>query len=260
MTGKKQFDAEQIWFGMMVLMPMVVLTRLAGEVTDSGGLEMLYSGLFGGIGGGMGALAYYLSKGKGTAIKLIATTVLIAVVGLVFYLIITQWKTDVSSTDEVLLEQEWITQRIGHIEFETPIKLVLESEEIPEEAFPFIKELNTYSDNNPERSTLFIQSILKQDTQQIETNFFGSLNGMLGAIGVDMSEVKLRVLWADEQDLSVAFKFERNNDSLGGYGYMLKRGFILESVWLMPAEKGFSDEYVDAFEFRIMPYKEAIKE
>lgn len=238
----------------MVGLPLIFFPRLAPDLTDSAGTQILYAGILGGIGGGVGAIFYAITKKKGLIPRLLGLLGIIAIIAVTLYAMSVSDKNKaIAVQDATLLEQEWITQQIGHIEFDAPERLVEQSGDFGQEYSSHYEKVTYYGDGNADRATLFIETVLKQDTHSIDNLFFGSLNGILEKSKVEPSDVKLKVIYADTEELSVAFKYKKGIDSLGGFGYMFLNGTAMESLWLIPKEKGFSDEYVEEFEFGIFP-------
>lgn len=247
MAEKKNINENQMWTMSMAVIPVVILMNVGNELTDDSGMRILYAGLFGGIGGLLGFAAIYLTKGKNRGIKILATIITILISGLTIYLLSSK------PTDSEILEQEWVTQKIGKIEFDSPTKLELQKNEIPETVKWFYSELNLYSDENTERSTSFLQTKILIDTLSIESGFAGALEGMLQKMEINLDDVELEIFGAEEDEISSMFSFELNGRKVNGYGYMYLKGKTLESIWLMPLERGFSKEYIEVFEMGIVP-------
>lgn len=87
MTEKKTIDKNQIWQMLMIIIPVVMLSNAAQELTVEGDMQIIYAALFGGIGGLIGFVAHSLTKDKGTNLKLIVTVSLIILSGMVLYII-----------------------------------------------------------------------------------------------------------------------------------------------------------------------------
>jgi hypothetical protein len=76
MTNKKD-KKEQIWTALFLVTPLVILTRLSELIGDNATSGILFSGIFGGLGGLLGWTFYYFVKTKTTLTKIITLTVLI---------------------------------------------------------------------------------------------------------------------------------------------------------------------------------------
>lgn len=246
MTKNKERE-EQIWLSVMLMVPVIVGGSIGGEVTSNSGLSMLYAGLYGGLGGAIGYGAYFFCKNKGFLAKLTAAVALIAVSGIALFLLISV------PSDEEFIDQEWVLQRIGTIEFETPVELQLDSDEVPEQVKFFYEELKIYSDGDNERITSFIQAKTTTDTMAIERSFSGGLEGMLGKMNVDLDGVEIEFLVADEEEISAIFDFDLNGKRMKGFGFMFKKGKVLDALWLLPLKRSFSEEYIENFELGILP-------
>jgi hypothetical protein len=247
MTEKKKLDENQIWTMVMTILPVVILMNAGNELTDDSGMRVLYAGVFGGLGGLIGFVSNYLTKEKSRISKIFTTISLIAISGLTIYLLSSK------PSDTEILNQEWVTQKIGKIEFDSPTKLTLLNTEIPESAKWFYSEMNLYSDEGSERMTSFLQTKILIDTLSVEDAYSGALEGMLQKMKVNMEDVELKVFGADEEEVSSMFSFNLNSIKIYGYGFMYKNENTLESIWLMPLERGFSKDYIEEFEAGIFP-------
>lgn len=248
MTGlKKKLNKNQIWTVVMAVLPAVILMNAGNELTDDRGIRVLYAGVFGGIGGLIGFAANYLTKDKSRLVKILTSILIVVSCGLTLFFISPE------VTDSEILDQEWITQRIGMIEFDAPTKLKLQSSEIPESLKGFYSKINLYQDERTDRITSFIETKILIDTLSIENLFSGALEGMLNKLEVNLDELEIEVFTADEEEISAMFSFELNRKKVNGYGFMCMNKGRLESIWLMPLKNGFSKAYIEEFEFGIIP-------
>lgn len=247
MTEKKKIDENEIWILVMIISPVIILMNAGNELTDHSGISILYSGIFSSLGGLIGGLASYLTKDKNRIVKVFATITLIVVSGLTISLLSSK------PSDTEIINQVWITQKIGSIEFDSPTKLSLQLSEIPESVKWFYNEMNFYSDEGSERIISFLQTKILVDTLSIDEAFSGALEGMLKKMEVKMEDVELDVFGADKLEVSCMFSFNLNGEKVNGYGFMYMNKDILESIWLMPIKRGFSKDYIEEFEAGIIP-------
>ncbi len=73
---EKQKNKEQIWETLFIIIPVLILVRLGDNFAINGIHEILYSGLFGAIGGVLGYGAFHLSKKHNLLTKIIILTVI----------------------------------------------------------------------------------------------------------------------------------------------------------------------------------------
>ncbi len=66
---KKNIDKGQIWMTVFGVVPVVLLMNLGEYFSNDSGMRILYSGLFGGIGGAIGFGLYKIVKDKSILIK-----------------------------------------------------------------------------------------------------------------------------------------------------------------------------------------------
>ncbi len=247
MTEKKKIDENQIWLMTMVIIPLIVSINLGTVLTNDSNYSILYSGLFGGISGLIGFGAFYLTKNSSRLIKGV-TTIAIFSAGVSLAILIQQ-----KPTEKQLLEQQWITQKIGTIEFDSPSKLELKSNKIPDGVKSFYSELKLYTDEEKDRTTSFINSKINADSVVIENSFIGALNGMLQNLDVDINDVQFEVFTNDAEEFSAMFSFELNGKTVHGYGFMYHSNDELDSIWLMPLSNGFSVDYIKSFDSSVLP-------
>ena len=247
MNKRNKLDENQLWTMVLTILPVVILMNAGTELTDNAGMRILYAGFFGGLGGLIGFGADFLTKDKNRIIKIFTTISIIAICGLTIYLLSSR------PSDSEILKQEWVTQKIGKIEFESPTKLKLLTNEIPESVKWLYSEINLYADGGVERVTFFLQTKIQKDTFSIENAFSSSLEGMLKKINIDIKNLELEVFYADEKEVSSLFSFDLNGEKVNGYGFMYMNENFLESIWLMALKRGFSKEYIEKFEAGIFP-------
>lgn len=247
MTEKKKLDENQIWTTVMTVLPVVILMNAGNELTDDSGIRVLYAGVFGVIGGLIGFVANYLTKDKNRLVKILTSILIVLSCGLTLFFLSSK------PTDAKILDEEWTTQKIGMIEFDSPTKLELQTSEIPKSVKWFYSELNLYSDEGKDRITSFMETKILIDTLTIENAYSGALEGILNKFDVNMDEVELEVFGAYEEEVSSMFSFELNGKKVNGYGFMYMNKGRLESIWLMPLKRGFSKDYIEEFEAGIIP-------
>ncbi|QNR23654.1 hypothetical protein [Croceimicrobium hydrocarbonivorans] len=247
MTEKKKLNEDQIWTLVMTILPMMLLGNVGRELTDDSLNRVLFGALLGGIGAGFGFAINYMVKDKGRISKILASIAILVVSGLALYFLISK------PSDEEILDQEWLRQKIGKVEFDSPSELKLQSSEIPESAKWFYSELKLYTDEGEDRIVALLKTKIRVDTFSLANAFSYQLEGTLSQMKVDLEHVDLEFFMADEEEVSAMFSFSRNGKAVNGYGYMYKYENSLESIWLMPIKQGFSKEYIEVFDSRIIP-------
>lgn len=238
---------DQIWQGVFLTIPTVFAYNLANDIAPDNQTSILYAMLFGGIGAMVGYGLFYFLKNKSKLIKVLSLA------GFIIAAFLTVFLLSAKPSDEEILKGKWITQTIGEVQFDNPKELTLTSSEIPESVKWYYKELKTYSDSNQDRITIFLDSKIATDTIPIIESYSSYLEGMLQKQGVNEETFKIEPIISDKEEISAKFTFELNGKVVNGYGYMFKKGEILESIWLMPIKEGFSDEYIEEFEAGIFP-------
>ena len=240
---------EDVINWMFIFLPVIIFPILFKELFSYGKSDMIISALGGMIGGMIGFGIQSLIIKKSNLFKIIWLTIMFSVP--LIALIIIQKNSNFS--DKELLEEEWITQKIGNIEFHNPNKLNLQPNEIPESVKWFYSKMNIYSDEGKERITSFLETKILIDTVLIENTYSGALKGMLKNLKIKIEDIELEVFIADEEEISAMFTFNLNKEVVNGYGYMYKKNEVLESIWLMPLKRGFSTDYIEEFDAGIFP-------
>ncbi|WP_338769826.1 hypothetical protein WAF17_10625 [Bernardetia sp. ABR2-2B] len=72
MTKDKESKKEQIWMTIFTVIPVVLFMNVGEYFTDDSKMKILYSAVFGGLSGGIGAGLFLLFKNKSSLIKIIA--------------------------------------------------------------------------------------------------------------------------------------------------------------------------------------------
>lgn len=247
MTKKKKLDENQIWALIMVIIPVVILMNAGAELTEHSGLRTVYSGVFGGLGGLIGFLGYFLTRNKDRLVKILTTIIIIAISGFTVYFL------SLKSADSEILNQEWIAQKIGIIEFDSPTKLELDTSEIRDSIQMFYDEFILYSDHNKERKTYFLQTKNFDITHPLNMVFMKDLVVLLKPLEVSISEINLESFEGDENECSSMFSFMLKKERVRGYGFMYRNEETLESIWLIPVKRGFSRKYIEEFAIGIFP-------
>jgi len=241
MFNKNKFNENQIWQSVMTVIPFVFLMLLGNDFIESN-MRVLISGLLAGVGGMLGFIAYYFTKDKSRKIKIFTSIILLLGCFIPLYFLSS------NPSDADLLKQNWITQKIGNIEFDSPYKLKLQSEKIPESVEWFYEELKLFSDTQNGRSISFVQSKIKNDTLNVEDVFSMSLEGMLSKLHINMENVEMNIYEMDYEEISTRFSFKLNNQIVHGYAYVFMKENYVENLWLLPVNRGFSIDFIDEFE------------
>ena len=242
MTEKNKLDENQIWTMVMTLLPVVILMNAGDELTNHSGMRVLYAGVFGGIGAIIGFAANDFTKDKPRLVKILTSSIIILSCGLTLFFLSSK------PTDAEILDKEWTTQKIGQIEFDSPTKLERQTSEIPDADKWFYSQMNLYSDQGKDRITSFLETRFLVDTISIENAYSTTLEAMLNELNINLDDVELEISGADYEEVSASFSFLLNGEKVNGYGFMYMNKDRLESLWLIPLERGFSKDYIEEFE------------
>lgn len=244
MTNKSEDPQQTIpWDLIFILCPTILLSLLAKELfarelfTES----LIYSALGATVGGGLGFGASFLVKNQSTLVKTLTAVGLIAgILGITALIAPT-------ATDAQLIEQEWVEQSIGLLEFETPIPLEQISIDIPDSISSFVNNMNAYSDNQEGRMTYLVDYEFKTDTLPLDMGFAGALQFMMDRHGNNAQNLQFEDSYQDEEEIFGTISFELDGKPVKGYGHAAKDSNAFTIIWLFPITRGFSQEYVDWF-------------
>jgi len=239
---EKESNKDQIWLTVFTVLPAVLLGNLGGDLSKTIGVNnILSSAILGGSGAMVGFGLNQLMKDRSTQLKVVVLLVFFVTIGVAARILLSD------KTDEQLISEDWIIQKIGTISFESPTKLSLQTSKVPDGTELFYSSLEIFTDNNEERLTTFINAQILVDTLDLASSFGGSLEAMVTNIGVTEVEL-LDDHYMDSEKVIAKFTFQLNNVDVIGFGYMRLEGRILQSLWLMPIRKGYSLDYLDKFE------------
>ena len=251
----KQDKKELNWMMATMVLPMVLLMNFGRDLGQESVNRVIFSGLFAGLGVGIGYLFYYFSKKKSTAIRIAAIVfeTMICVIALVAF--------RPNPTDNELIGRKWKTQKLGEFEFDTPSLF-----EGVENNNTFIKSesikiFNSVVEEKYDRKTLYLKVQLKSDSAVIANIFQNMLSGLIVDSELARYQRKFEVMEEEtfengETIYSAKFSLEHEGEKFNGMGYLQVNGKVLESLWLIPQENSFSDDYIEEFEFGIIPFSE----
>lgn len=231
------------WETAFVVGPVVSLYFLARELFPE---SLVYGALGAMVGTGLGLGASFLVRNQSKLVKTLAAVGLIAgILGITALIAPT-------ATDAQLIEQEWVEQSIGLIEFETPIPLEQISIDIPDSISSFVNKMDAYSDNQEGRMTYLVDYEFKTDTLSLEKGFAGALQFMMDQHGDNAQNLQFDS-YQDEEEIFGTISFELDGKPVTGYAHAAKDSNAFTIILLIPITRGFSEEYVDWFSDSVFP-------
>ena len=235
---KKENKSEQIWLIAFMILPSTLLGKLGGDVSKFIGLNtILTSAILGGTGALIGYGFNQLLKNSSSVLKIVSLVAIFIAFGVVAKILLIQ------PSDETELSAEWKEQKIGTINFLHPSILELQSDQIPEGTENVYEAIEYYTDNQEDRITIFMRSVLKTDSINLETTFHRQVEAMLNNIGAE--ELELFETESNGTEITTRFKYILNSIELLGFAYMNFQERQLHSITLMPVTRTFSKEYID---------------
>lgn len=251
MEENKVNKSEQIWSQVFLVLPIIICMNIGRDFSDNESMRIIYSGLFAGLGGVLGFGAQQSFKNKSLKVKIIGLISVMVLCGGIGFIASMLSENKPEKNEAVTIDNNWVKQKIGMLEFESPRKLISQTVEIPKSTEWFYKEMEMYSDNGEDRVTSFIKSKINIDTLEVIDAFSVSLESMLNKIKVDVKSAEFEVYMADDEEVSAMFSFQLNGKVVHGFGLMFLQDNSLESIWLLPIKKGFSKEYIEKFRYAI---------
>lgn len=254
MTEATRIEKDQYWtIGFMIVI-IITLNQYRLDVQMALGCSsVLASGLLGAVGGALGAL---IAKGLEEFEPWWRILALFLVVGGIIATF-SLWAQ--SKEDSAIVQQAWHKQEIGDMIFETPAPLTLISEQIPENTAGFYGSVELYAnanleDNNYDRLIFAINSELLLDSIDLLESFVGSLES--GLENIDFSSFKLleEHSYQEKDEILSRFVIEVDGELLQGMGFAWHqaRQRTLQSLWLVPVSRGFSDVFIEKVESSIV--------
>lgn len=245
MTNKSE-NPQQTgpWETAFVVGPVVSLYFLARELFPE---SLVYGALGAMVGTGLGLGASFLVRNQSKLVKTLAAVgLIVGILGITALIAPT-------ATDAQLIEQEWVEQSIGLLEFETPIPLEQISIDIPDSISSFVNKMNAYSDNQEGRMTYLVDYEFKTDTLSLEKGFAGALQFMMDRHGDNAQNLQFEDSYQDEEEIFGTISFELDGKPVKGYGHAVKDSNAFTTIWLFPITRGFSEDYVDWFSDSVFP-------
>ena len=247
MTEKKKFDENIIWMIGFVIVPFVLLRPIVGDLL-MGNAKSMGSIILSAVGGMIGMGVFQLTATKDRKTKIIAMTAMLAI--LMALVVIARRKEN----DDDLVSDNWELQHIGALEFETPNELKRISAPSTGELFA-TPQLYTFNDGD--RIISAYSATLKSDSTSIVDAFTAVMEQSLLSMNIDLNSVEMDDINADENTLSTKFSIPSGDTTLLGFGYLFKHQTMIESLWLFPLRKGFSESYIKKFKEGIVTNPDA---
>ena len=226
------------WMLFIVLTPSIIALTIL-NTSDKG--SILLSATACGLIAGLGSFILQSTKSKSWLTRLFISFLFISATTITCL-----WAVQ-EPNDASLLEQKWLAQQLGETSFKVPYLLKKESVDVPDDLRFFYEELLIFSDQQNKRATLYIQFKLREEIGSLEAFFPNALDGMLQKIGLDPALLKVEKWKETPRLIERKISYEINNKHLSGYAYMHLKGKTIESLWLFPYKKGFSDAYIAHF-------------
>lgn len=235
--SKKENKNEQIWLIAFMIVPSTLLGKLGGDVSKIIGLNsILTSAILGGTGAIIGYGFNQLLKQSSNVLKIVSLVAFFFAFGVVARILLIQ------PSDETEVSAEWKDQKIGSINFLHPSILELQSDQIPEGTESAYEAFEYYTDKKEDRITIFMRSVLKADSINLETTFHGQVGAMLNNIGAE--ELELFETESNGTEITTRFNYKLNSVELLGFAYMNFQERQLQSITLMPVTRTYSKEYI----------------
>lgn len=228
----------------LLIGPAVALFFLTGDLFPE---SLAYPALGAMAGVGLGKGASFLVRNQSKLVKTLTAVGLIAgILGITALIAPT-------ATDAQLIEQEWVEQSIGLIEFETPAPLEQISIDIPDSISSIVNKMNAYSDSQEGRMTYLVDYEFKTDTLSLEKGFAGALQFMMNRHGDNAQGLQVEDSYQDEEEIFGTIAFELDGKPVTGYCHAVKDSNAFTIILLIPITRGFSEEYVDWFADSVFP-------
>ena len=233
-TSEKKKNNKDYWMVIYTVILLTVFPKI-GNLIFPQYQGILFSGICGAIGGGIGAGIYTIIKNKGIVLKISILIILTAVLFSSLFLFVRL------NSDQEIVKKSWKTHKIGKVSFQYPAEFT--QLEIGPEVKNQNCEIKIFSDNNNERIAMYLIYDFIENPLTMEESLSGSVLNALENIGATENE------WFDtnfsENTLSTKFKYKIEEKEYTGYGFIFNKDYHFESVYFIPYSKNYSNEYLN---------------
>jgi hypothetical protein len=230
----KPRNKPDYWMVVFVVILLTIVPQI-GRMVFPKQQGILFSALYGAIGGGLGALLYAIVKNRKTIYKVavLISAVLIAFGSLFF---VANYKSD-----KELVKRPWETHSFGSVSFQYPSKFT--ELELETDADNQNYTMRIFSDNDNERVALCLLYDFASDNPKMEDSLSGS---MLGALqNMNATDVEWFDTIAGEKTLGTKVKYKIGGTDYVGYGFIYNNDMHYESVYFIPYSKKYPEEFLD---------------
>lgn len=224
----------EYWMIVFVVLLLTVVPQI-GRMLFPKHQGVLFSAIYGAIGGGLGALLYAAVKNKKTIYKIVSLiSTMLIVFGSLFF--VSNYRSDTE-----LVKRPWETHTIGSVSFQYPSKFTeLQLDNAAEDKN---YTMRVFSDNNSERVALYLQYDFVSDNPKIEDSLSGS---MLGALqNINATDIEWFDTIAGDNTLSTKVRYKISGAEYTGYGFIYNNDMHYESVYFIPYSKKYSEEFLN---------------
>lgn len=203
---------------------------------------ILGAGILMATGGIIGFWTHQLIASKKNLIK---TLVLILILVLCFTPLLwikTTQQKNTSNTSNLL------TQNIGDLIFNTPKKLSFRRDEFTDStSFSFDKRI-FYTTRDTTQKIIYFKGLHSNDSIAIDSILYYSLEALCKHYQLNIEQVSLIYLTKTTQNISANINV---NGDLLGYVYFKTYPKWIESLWLLPISKTFTQDFISQFKTSI---------
>tara|TARA_B100000809_G_C14915322_1_gene451399 strand:+ start:77 stop:775 length:699 start_codon:yes stop_codon:yes gene_type:complete len=227
-----KFNENQLWMTLMVFTPIMsfVIPELSTIIGLLGSV----------IGGVVGFLLYNSNKSKSRLIK----SLVLVVIMCVCMLVICFFREDKNNINQS--SNGWNSYILETVRFKSPSPLIKTTNTAFNDSI--FEKMVLYTDENEDKATFCLIGNLKTDSINLKTLYSLILEQLLEK---DSSLFVSNFTYQDEEELSVVFTCNREGYNFMGYSAIFKKENSIRSVWLIPINESFTENYIATFDDNI---------
>ena len=241
-----QNKKESTWLILFMAIPAAMAVPASDLFDASGITSTLIAATIGGLGGLVGFGGYYLVKNQSNGVRglALAGQVVLLIGGLLLI------KSSLAPSE--VPYDDWQDYELGLFSFASPHALEQTELQVPE-GQNLITDVDLWTYEMKGKLIGYMHWECASDTMQVVTAFDRVLSTMLNKLPYTPTGLEFEVLDQLDDLLEVNLQWLHEGDTLKGYGMMVKKEKLLESMWLLPLNESFSDMFIEDFGLNVVP-------
>ena len=229
LSEKKKADYWIIAFSVILLIGFPYLGRIFFSDKNAGVISLI----FGGLGGLAGFGIYTIVQKRNKNVKIAALTAEIIIVLTLVYS--AAW----FFSDQQLVKRNWKTHKIEMVSFQHPNKFKEIQLKNVDNKF---SRMQVFSDGNKDRLAMYMIYDFKDDPPEIQKSIEGSIENVLNTLNAtNINYFDWRFVI---DTYETKFSYGIDGKPFTGFGFIFKQDKHFESIFIVPAKRKYSEEYI----------------